>query len=139
MATDEEKSTELNKSRYKDEDSNQKTTSKPESEPNLAEYLIFLLIALFLDAAGVISDISVFLAIPIRVITLIPTLVFLLWRFMKGGKKIYLGGLAIMGVSETILSILPAYTCFVVYAWLKDSKLGKSTIGKISKLAKIKT
>jgi Na+-transporting methylmalonyl-CoA/oxaloacetate decarboxylase beta subunit len=131
-----EKTAELNEKRASEETGSGKIETSVGSGPNTGEYLIFLGIGAVLDLSGLLSDLSLVFAIPLRIITIFPTLAFLLWRLMKGGKKIYPVGLAIMGGAETILSFLPAYTGFVVYAWFKESKIGKSTIGK---LAKIKT
>jgi hypothetical protein len=128
----------LNQARATRKTEGEKTEAPAESGPNAAEYLIFLGIGAVLDLSGLLSDLSLVFAIPIRIITLIPTLAFFLWRFMKGGKKIYPVGLVLMGGAETILSALPAYTGFVIFAWIKESKLGKSTIGRVGKLAKSK-
>lgn len=129
---------ELNQERAEEAETEKMKTFE-KSGPNAGEYLIFLGIAIALDLSGMLSDLSLILAIPIRIITILPTLTFFLWRLWKGGRKVYPTGLALMGGAEAIFSFLPAYTCFVVFVWLKESKIGQSTIGKIPKLAKSKT
>ena len=128
----------LNQERAIEKTRNEGVKVPEESKPNTGEYIIFLGIGIILDIAGLFSDASIFLIIPIRIITLPAMLMFLLWRFMKGGKKIYAGALVGTAAAETFLSFLPAYTGFVLYAWLKESKLGKQTIGKVKKLSKFK-
>jgi hypothetical protein len=129
---------ELNQARAAEETEDEKIKAPAKSLPNAGEYMIFLGIGLILDLSGAIADLSLVFAIPIRIITLIPTLAFFLWRLWKGGKKVYPVALVLTGTAETFLSFLPAYSGFVIYAWLKESKLGQSTIGKISGLAKLK-
>jgi len=128
----------LNQERTAEETRNEVLESPEESKPNTGEYIIFLGIAIILDLAGLFSDASIFLIIPIRIITLPAMLMFLLWRFMKGGKKIYPLWLVITAGLEIFLSFIPAYMGFVLFAWFKESKLGKQTIGKIEKLSKLK-
>lgn len=128
----------LNQERAFEETGGETLESPEESKPNTGEYIIFLGIGAILDAAGLFSDASIFLIIPIRIITLPAMLIFLLWRFMKGGKKIYPGALVATALSETFLSFIPAYTGFVIFAWAKESKFVKQAIGKLEKFSKIK-
>jgi len=116
-----------------DEINDAQIETQEESSHSTAEYLLMLGLAVAVDALGLLTDLSIFLAIPIRFITLPMVGILSLWRLMKRGKKNYLWGIAATGGVETLFSFLPAWTCFVLYTWFKDSKLGKSTIGKLSK------
>lgn len=127
----------LNKDRGQDSNNDLKNDSA-DAAPNTAEYLIFLGIAIIVDALGVLADLTIILAIPIRVLVLPMVGVLTLWRALKRKKSgaaqwIMLGGSTIL---ESITSFLPTWTIFVLSMWIMDTKLAKNILKKAPKLIK---
>jgi hypothetical protein len=130
--------TELNQQRTPQE----KINSLPEekSSPDMIALIIFLPLAMLADLTGAVSDLTIFLALPIRFLNLIIVGVLWLWRAMKTGiKKDYTWQLLLVFLIETSpFGFIPTWTLFVLYVYFKDTSLGKQTLGRIKKINKLK-
>lgn len=106
-----------------------------ELSPDFLGLIIFLPLAVIADICGVL-DLTGFGAILVRIID-IPVLGILwLWRILKQGpgKQNYSFQLMLAFLVElSPFGIIPTWTTFVLYCCLKDTKLGKQTIGKLEK------
>ena len=115
--------------------------ASPSTFINIGEMILILGAAITLDVIDA-SDLTGVGAILVRFID-IPTLGALwLWRVMKhqaGPKKdptFLLLSAFLVEISPA--GMVPTWSIFVAYIYFQDTKLGKKTIGKVQKLAKIK-
>jgi len=135
----------LNKDKANDQKHKSSTPSKAraKSSVNPIEMILMLTAAIILDGVDFL-DLTVFLAILTKFITIPVAFGFWLLRMMKhqsGPKKDPTFQIIIAAIPQMIpfISIVPAWTFFVLYCWFQDSKLGKKTIGKAQKLKQAKT
>jgi hypothetical protein len=104
-------------------DDNLRTKSEP--GPNIIVYGIIGTIGAIGDALGFIPVVGAILRAPFQAIIY-------LWKLMSGklgespGQKILTN--ALLGITP-----LPSNTTFIVTSYLEETKLGKKTIGKLSK------
>lgn len=128
---------ELNQNRMEDPSKDKKyKVSAPVSSANLGETIIMLMPAIFADAIDAL-DLTGIGAIIARLVDLPVLGILWLWRFLKkasGHKKDpTLQMLISMAVEISPIGIIPTWTILVLYIYFQDTKLGKSTIGKIYK------
>lgn len=115
--------------------------TSPATFINIGEMIIILGAAITVDLIDAL-DLTGVGAILVRFID-IPTLGALwLWRIMKhqaGPKKDPTFAILMAFLVElSPFGMIPTWTIFVLYVYFQDTKLGKKTIGKVQKLAKIK-
>jgi hypothetical protein len=107
---------------------------------NTAEMIIVLGAAMIVDAVGLL-DLTGFGVILTRIITFPAFGGLWLWRILKqqsSPKKDPAFQILIPFLAEiSPFGILPSWTIYVIYIWIKDTKLGKATIGKAQQLNKI--
>ncbi len=114
--------------------SRQAEESKPKM--GIGEFMIFFLLAITADLLGGL-DITGFGAILVRIIDIFVVLTLWLWRALKGNKNItnnyiyQLLGTFLLEVSP--FGILPTWTTFVLYIYIKDRKTGRQFLAKKSK------
>lgn len=141
IENEKEQIAELNESRAEEESKILKAKTSEKNPPNTAEMMLVLGVAIIVDVLGFLSDLTLFLSIPMRIIALPMLGGLLLWRLMKKGEKDYTLQIGLTALAEIspLGGFLPSWTIFVLYVWFKDTKIGQSTIGKVQKLAKLKT
>jgi hypothetical protein len=104
-----------------------------DTSPNFVVGAFMLIVAVVADIGGAIPIVGWFIAGPALGIIW-------LWRIFShqtGPKKDPTFQLLSAFGAKIIPFPLPTYTTFVLYAYGKDTKLGKATIGKAEKLAKV--
>ena len=112
------------------ESSDDSRRTNSESGPNIVIYGIIGTIGVIGDALGFIPVVGAILRAPFQGIVY-------LWKLMSGklqkspGQKILTN--ALLGITP-----LPSNTTFIVTSYLEETKLGKKTIGKLSKAESIK-
>lgn len=135
-----EYATQLNQGRLTaKQKSNKSGGVTPETVINVAEIMLILGAAITVDAIDAL-DLTGVGAILVRFVD-IPTLGALwLWRIMKSGPKKDPTFAILMTflVEISPVGMIPTWTIFVAYVYIQDTKLGKATIGKAQKIAKIK-
>ena len=125
----------LNQSRQ--ESTAKKTTASgekgTETAPNFIVVIFMLIVALMADIAGAIPIVGFLIAgLALGIIWF--------WRIFShqiGPKKDPTFQLLSALAAKIIPFPLPTYTTFVLYSYIKDTELGKATIGKAEKLAKV--
>jgi len=136
MATTEEREnlSQLNQGRQ--ESTAKKTTATKEATtepPNFVVVIFMLIVALIADVGGAIPIVGFLIAgLALGIIWL--------WRIFShqtGPKKDPSFQLLAALGSKIIPFPIPTYTAFVLYSYTKDTELGKATIGKAEKLAKV--
>jgi hypothetical protein len=114
------------------------TTAPSTTETDL---IIFLPLAIIADLMGGL-DFTGFGAILVRIIDIPIVLILWLWRTLKGNKNIsqnYTYQLFFTFLLEmSPFGIVPAWSAFVLYAYLKDRKWGRSVLSKKSREQRIK-
>lgn len=141
-ATAEQQNTaELNQERGRSESVQHRTDATRPSTTEL-DLIIFLPLAILADFLGAL-DITGFGAILVRILDIPIVLILWLWRALKQGigaqKNNYtyqLFGAFLLELSP--FGIVPAWTAFVLYAYLKDRKLGRQFLATKSKEQHIK-
>jgi hypothetical protein len=129
---------ELNQARTESESQKIKSSSNKETlpRPNSAEMIIVLFAAITVDAIGIL-DLTGFGAILTRIATFPAFAGLWLWRTLKqqsSPKKDPAFQILIPFLAEiSPFGILPSWTCYVIYLWIKDSKSGGKIINKIKK------
>ena len=128
---------ELNQDRIEDHSKKENhETQKPVSSANLGETIIMLMPAIFADVVDAL-DLTGIGAIIARLVDLPVLGILWLWRFLKkasGHKKDpTLQMLTSMAIEISPIGIIPTWTILVLYIYFQDTKLGKSTVGKIYK------
>jgi len=135
MNKEREYESELNQSRSR---INKKTKEyTPGTVINFAEFIIIIGAAITVDSIDAL-DLTGFGAIFVRFID-IPTLGALwLWRVLKhqpGMKKDPTFQILLAFLVEiSPFGMIPSWTIFVFYVYLKDNKLAKKTVGSIKKI-----
>lgn len=125
---------ELNHDRAESKSQHRTTSSSPSTTE--LDLIIFLPIAIIADLIGAL-DLTGFGAIIVRIINLPILGILWLWRVMKQGpgkKNDYTYQLLLAFLIETSpFGIIPTWTTFVVYAYLKDRKFGREILAKKTK------
>lgn len=109
------------------------------SGSNIITLIIFLPLAIAADALGAL-DLTGFGAIIVRIVNFPILGTLWLWRILKTGPKKDPTLQLITGflIEQSPFGIIPTWTILVLYFYFQDTKLGKATIGKAQKLAKLK-
>ena len=133
-ATEEQRTQELNQNRNKSQTTEQSQKAKaPEHSVSTGDLIIFLPLAIIADLLGGL-DITGFGAIPVRIVDVFVVLILWLWRALKGAGGIknnytfQLFGTFLLEMSP--FGIVPAWSAFVLYAYLKDRSFGKKFLAK---------
>lgn len=103
---------------------------------NIAEWMIVLLAVMLADAIDAIELTGALLLIAkaIDFIILVPVWLFIMIKLGQrpAAKKdaIFKMFLTFIGELLPFIGILPFWTCYIIYLWLKQTKLGRKTIAR---------
>ncbi len=125
---------ELNQSRSDSRLHGKNQTTTTQSSTSTLEFVALLPLAIFADLIGGL-DLTVFGSVIVRIINIPIVLVLWLWRVFKHGpglqKNDYTYQLfATFLIEMSPFGIVPTWTTFVIYAYLKDKNIAKNTLGR---------
>ena len=123
---------ELNSDQNSDEEGFDSEQKKSDSRPNIAVYGM-------IGVIGAIGDLLGLIPIPVlnSILRAPFQLIVYFWKLMSG-KLHESQGQKILTNSLIGLTPLPSNTTFIITSYLEETKLGKKTIGKLSKANSIK-